>query len=283
MDAALWPDLATLAPWLIDAHAGIVRSVRSLDALPGWTYGFVARAELSRALADPPGRPTRVVFAGGQREDAALSSAIRAAIASYAASAFSPDSLTLGSLDGLAIPRVDPAWFPMFDAGQHASPRFSPVAFERTTPLRWVTALAPLSGQLLALPACFAFDSYRATAGQDVPLSPQALGGLSAHTDVLEASVDALLQAAARDLAVLTWETRSAPPQLRIETLSDANYARSQRFERAGHSLRLLDSEPPRHSRVPRRAAQPEHGRGSQCLWARRRQLGRARRVGCAR
>ena len=56
-----------------------------------------------------------------------------------------------------------------------------------------------------------------------------------------EAAVSALGEVVERDAFTITWQARLAPPQIRAETLSDANYNLVERFERAGGTVTLLN------------------------------------------
>jgi ribosomal protein S12 methylthiotransferase accessory factor len=81
---------------------------------------------------------------------------------------------------------------------------------------------------------------YYQDAGE-VPIAQPISTGLACHIGRAQAELSAICEVVERDAFTITWQAGLARPQLRIETLSDANYDLVERFERTGALVTVLD------------------------------------------
>jgi ribosomal protein S12 methylthiotransferase accessory factor len=75
----------------------------------------------------------------------------------------------------------------------------------------------------------------------DSPIDQPISTGLACHSGWAAATASAICEAVERDAVMIAWQAMLAPPQIRVETLSDECYDLVQRLERPGGRVVLLD------------------------------------------
>jgi ribosomal protein S12 methylthiotransferase accessory factor len=240
--SATFRRLYDVVEYLVDDSIGIVRAVAESPRAPGTPdfFHFGAVACNTRAFT----RQENFSATGGAAadRDSALAKAIGEAVERYCSAIYDIDDLPLTAYDQAPFPCVPPNAFALYSAEQYQSPGFIYVPFEDSTPVRWVAARDLGTGEEIYVPAGMVYVPYAYYRGTgDSPIAEPISTGLACHLSSEEAMLAALFEVIERDAFTITWQARLARPQIRIETLSDANFDLIRRFERAAGSVTVLD------------------------------------------
>jgi ribosomal protein S12 methylthiotransferase accessory factor len=234
--------LADVADYIVDERVGIVRMVTEVPVAAGAPnfFHFNARACNAGAFAGQSNFATN----GGASSDRglALAKAIGECVERYSAALYELDDLPLCSAAEAPFECADPAEFALCGPAQYRQPDFPYVPFERTTRVRWTPAVEADTGKTVYAPAAFVwipYFFYKDTG--DSPIGEPISTGLACHCSYEEAACAGLCEVIERDAIMIMWQARLSMPQIRVETLSEANYDLVQRFERTGDAVTLLN------------------------------------------
>jgi len=225
-----------------DPRVGIVAGLDLLPREPG-APDFIHFAALT---ADPSAfrgerGPFTVTAAGLDRAEAATRATTRA-LARYCAALYERDGLPLAAPAEATFRSVKPTDFALYSSAQYAAPGFPFVPFEPGTPVRWASVIELTTGQQIFLPAAFVwFPFHYLRSGGDLPIAPATTSGLACGESVAAAALAGLCDVVARDGLAIFWQSRTAPPQIRVETVSERLAGLVARFERTGDRVAILD------------------------------------------
>jgi ribosomal protein S12 methylthiotransferase accessory factor len=244
MISALWeqPRCPALEPYLIDEEVGVIHLLRpEIDYIgsPAFFHhsALLCLTEFLTGIRCIP----RVAAASADRIRS-RELVVHRAVAAYCASFYVMRDLIPGASETLSEAHVDPDEFVGFAVDQYATPGFPWVPFETTTPVRWIAASNLLSEEHCLVPAAMVFLPYSPDpAIGEAPIAPPSPTGLSCEDSLERAIAAAICGVVAADALAIVWQCRVAPPQIRIETLSDLPYELIARLERAGDQVYLLD------------------------------------------
>ena len=234
--------LSSLVDYLVDDRVGILGGVQEVRPEAGAPELFHVSAWICNSHFLPYGRPTsgRTGAAAMDRETA-VARVVTDAVAFYCAAFRYDDDLVPRSARELARPHVAPADFALFSREQHAQPGFPWDPFDDDAMVHWRPALDPLRDEIVYVPSALVYLPYSPFPGhREAACAPATSTGLACHWHPAAAAVEGLCDAVECDALALAWQARMALPQVRVETLSDANYELVARFERTGASLTLL-------------------------------------------
>jgi ribosomal protein S12 methylthiotransferase accessory factor len=234
--------LSAVAEYLVDAQVGIVECVeeeRREAGAPDF-FHFSATACNTKAFT----RLKNFRNAGGAATDrgAALAKAIGEAVERYCSAIFELEELSMFSYKSAPFTCVPPHEFVLYSREQYEQPGFPWVPYDNETTVRWTPAKDLGTGEICYVPAARVFMPYvyqlpLGDAAIDQPIST----GLACHVSWTEAALSGIYEVIERDAFMLVWQSMIAPPQIRIETLSDENRDLVDRFERVGSSVVIFD------------------------------------------
>jgi ribosomal protein S12 methylthiotransferase accessory factor len=235
--------LAEVADYLVDPRLGVVLSVDFPRAPAGAPEYFHASARLGNlAGIGWPVSTARMDGAAPSREAATLA-ALAEALSFYCAAFFRPDDLPLSARADALFPCAAPADFALYSPAQYARPDCPWQPFTDHTPVRWAPACSLVTGAQRFVPAATVFFPYPVPSdGPEAAIVPHGAGGLATGCSRFEAEVAAVCSAVKSDALCLAWQARLALPQIRVETLDDANYQRVEKFESVGGEVTLFDA-----------------------------------------
>jgi len=228
---------------LVDETVGILAAIDELRLDAGAPKFFHCSAALCNTVALGGEAPCPRSGAASADRQAAIAQAVMDAVAYYCAALRTEEDEARGVLSArdAAFPLVSPSAYALFAPAQCGDPSFPWVPFDDSTPVRWKDALDPVRDELTAVPAAMVFFPYAPSAVHgEAPIAPASTTGLACHPEPAEAALAAVCDVVECDTLALTWQARGAPPQIRIETLSDENYDLVSRFERTGASITLF-------------------------------------------
>lgn len=229
-------------PLLVDPRVGVVRSVEIVPREAGAPDFFHASA--TAANTDAFVRQTNFANAGGAADDRhrAVAKAVGEAIERYCSAIYDVSELPLTSYAEAPFACVPPGAFALHSAAQYEEPGFPWIPFTDETPIRWISGIDLNTDERCAVPAAMVLMPYHFYAGSsDAPICQPISTGLACHVGSIRASIAGICEVIERDAFTITWQARLGRTHIRIETLSDANYARVERFERTGSTVVLLD------------------------------------------
>jgi ribosomal protein S12 methylthiotransferase accessory factor len=234
--------LIDLADYLVDEHVGIVRYAQEVPIEVGSPdfFHFAAQACNTQAFS----RQDNFGATGGASSDRdyAMAKAIGEAIERYCAALYELEELPLSTSQAAPFLHIHPYQIALYSREQYAQPDFPWVPFEKDTAVRWTPATNLATGNTVYVPAALVFVPYYFYRGSgDAPIIQPISTGLACHCSFTEAALAGIYEVIERDAFTITWQAQLAMPQLRVETLSDANYDFVQRFEKAGHKVTLLN------------------------------------------
>jgi ribosomal protein S12 methylthiotransferase accessory factor len=179
--------------------------------------------------------------AGADRETA-MAKAIGEAVERYCSAIFDYEALPLCSRENASFPCVAPSSFALYSKAQYQNPEFPWRAFEDSTVVRWMPAFDARNWNVCHVPAarCFVPYHYYLQTG-DTPIDQPISTGLACHMSLVEAAVAGICEAVERDAFTITWQAMLAPPQIRLETLSEQNRDLVERFRRTGSTVVIFD------------------------------------------
>jgi len=227
---------------IVDERIGIVHHVEEVPSEPGTPDFFHYAAK----GCDTAAFSTQSNFnnTGGAAIDreVAMAKAIGEAIERYCAALYDLDGLPLTSARDASFAVVPPEHFALYSEAQYNSDGFPWVAFNDDTTVRWTPAKDLISGDTVHVPAALAWIPYTYYQGSgDAPIAQPISTGLACHGSWARAALSGLCEVIERDAFTIMWQGRLSCPQLRVETLSDANYDLVRRFEVCGDKVILLD------------------------------------------
>lgn len=234
--------LTDVLPDLVDDRVGIVRHVTEMPRDAGAPDFFHFYAAASNTVAFT--RQVNFYAAGGASSDRglAIAKAVGEAVERYCGAIYDVEELPLFSRAEGPFPCVDPVAFAHYSAEQYASPGFPFVPFDDSTPVRWVRAFDALTGEGIFVPAAKVYVPYTYYLGTgDTPICQPISTGLACHMSAAEAAISGICEVIERDAVTLTWQAMMSPPQVRVETLSDANYDLVERYERTGGKVTMFN------------------------------------------
>jgi ribosomal protein S12 methylthiotransferase accessory factor len=242
--------MASLHDYLVDDQVGLLHTLDPETVPSGAPNFFHYSASLSetRSLFNRP--CVRKVGGAAATGERARNRALLRAVSVYCASFCEPERLPLGCSAELDAAHVPPEAFAQFHIDQVDQPGFPWVAFDSSTPVRWKETEVVGTSERILVPAVFVFTPYYPRPGSgEAPIFQPSITGLACDTVLARATLAALCDVIKEDALAMTWQSRSTPTQLRVETLSDANYELVARFERTGVAVKLLVLET--ESRIP--------------------------------
>lgn len=234
--------LAPAAEYLVDDRVGIVKQLYEVPREAGAPDFFHFAAQACDTSAFARQRNFNVTGGASARRDLAAAKALGEAVERYCAALYAVEDLPLTTQRTAPFPCVSPRDFALYSEEQYARSDFPWVPFDEDTPVRWAPAVDLLSGETCYVPAAFVYVPYFYYRGTgDAPIVQPISTGLACHSTLTQAVLSAIYEVIERDGFTLAWQAALAPPQVRVETLSDANYDLVQRFERVGDRVTLLD------------------------------------------
>jgi len=234
--------IALAAEFLVDPVVGIVQFVREVPRDAGGPnfFHFAARACNTSAFS----RQRNFFDTGGAsvNRERAAAKALGEAVERYSSALYEVNELPLTAYDGASFACVDPSSFALFGQSQYDDPGFLYVPFERSTSVRWTEMTELGTNKRLHCPAARVYMPYTYYQGSgDSPIDQPISTGLACHGSLPAATLSALCEVIERDAVSICWQAMMSPPQIRIETLDDENYAISQRFNQSGSRLVMFD------------------------------------------
>jgi ribosomal protein S12 methylthiotransferase accessory factor len=229
-------------PTLVDPRVGVVRSVEIVAREAGAPDFFHAAA--TAAKTDAFVAQANFANAGGAADDRhrAIAKAVGEAIERYCSAIFDVNELPLSTYEDASFQCARPSEFALHSAAQYEEPGFPWVPFTGDTPVRWRSGVDLTTGEQCAVPAAMVLMPYHYYAGSgDAPICQPISTGLACHVGAARAAIAGICEVIERDAFTITWQARLAHTHIRVETLSDANYARVERFERTGSNVVLLN------------------------------------------
>jgi ribosomal protein S12 methylthiotransferase accessory factor len=227
---------------LVDDHVGIIRYVVETKTEPGAPdfFHFFARACDTRGFCEQQ----NFGETGGASFDRriAMAKAIGEAIERYCAALYERDDFPLATYRKTQFRSVPPNEFALYSPAQYQLPGFPFVPFDEDTPIRWTPAIDLESNETWYVPAAMVFVPYYC----DYPKGEKPIGqsistGLACHMNPKQAAISAICEVIERDAFTITWQAKLAPPQIRLETLSDRNRDLVMRFERTRSTVVMLN------------------------------------------
>jgi ribosomal protein S12 methylthiotransferase accessory factor len=234
--------LAEIVDCLLDPRVGIIQFAGELPIEAGAPNFFHFYAKVCNTEAFDP-RKNFAAGGGASTERAsALAKAIGEGVERYCSAQYDLEELPLYSWEKAPFRCVEPDAFALYGSAQYAAPGMLYVPFENTTPVRWAPTLDPLNEETWYVPAGMVFLPYVYYQGSDdAPIVQPVSTGLACHLSAQEAALSGLCEVVERDAFMITWQARLSAPHIRLDSLSDANLDRVERFQRAGATIMMLD------------------------------------------
>jgi ribosomal protein S12 methylthiotransferase accessory factor len=234
--------LAGIVEYLVDNTVGIINSVAEIPREPGTPDFFHFSAYGCHAEAFTAQRNFNIAGGASASREIALAKAVGEVVERYCCAIYRLEDFPLTSFNEAPFPCVPPEAFALYSAEQYESPGFMFIPFERDTNVRWAPALHLASGEEVYVPAAMVLLPYSYYLGAgDSPILQPISTGLACHASPGEAAISAICEVIERDAFTITWQAKLGRTQIRVETLSDANYDLVQRFERVGGVVTLLN------------------------------------------
>jgi ribosomal protein S12 methylthiotransferase accessory factor len=234
LGAALWD--------LVDEKVGIIDHLKEVRREPGAPMFFHYAAETSDTSAFT--REENFKRCGGAASDRrrAAAKAVGECIERYCSAIYAVEEFPLCSADDAPFECVPPAEFALFSPDQFEWPGFPWVPFDTKTTVRWTPCVELATGREIHVPACRVYVPYTFYLGTgDAPIDQPISTGLACHMGYERAAASAICEVVERDAVMIAWQAMMAPPQIRIETLSDENYDLVRRFESTGAEVVMFD------------------------------------------
>lgn len=234
--------IAGIADRLVDPVTGIVSHVQEVPREPGSPDFFHFSAAACDTSAFSRQRNFQNTGGAATKRENAVAKAIGEAVERYCAALYEAEELPLACASEAPFPIVRPDEFALYSEEQYEWPGFPWSPFTDDTPVRWTEGVDLVSGEHRHVPAAMVYVPYTFYRGSgETPISQPISTGLAAHMSPTLAALSGLYEVVERDAFTITWQAGVAPPQIRVETLSDAGYDLVQRFERTGAGVILLD------------------------------------------
>jgi len=234
--------LTDVVDYLVDDRVGIVQYVHEVRTFAGAPdfYHFTSVACNTAAFAE---RGNFGLNGGASSDrDLAVAKAVGESVERYCSALYELDELPLYAAKDAPFDHVTPGDFALHSPEQHQRPGFPYVPFTDDTPVRWTPAVDAATGKTVYVPAAFVWIPYFYYQGTgDSPIGEPISTGLACHCSYEEAANSGIYEVIERDAITIMWQARLSMPQIRVETLSEANYDLVQRLERGGDTVTLLN------------------------------------------
>jgi ribosomal protein S12 methylthiotransferase accessory factor len=227
---------------IVDSRVGIVRRVEIVPREAGSPDFFHVAGKACNTGAFT--RQVNFGATGGASCDLeiAVAKAVGEGVERYSAAIYDFEELPLYARNAAPFPCVPPEEFALYSDAQYREPGFPWVRFGDDTPVRWTRGVDARTGEPRHVPAAMVFMPYHYYQDTgEVPIVQPISTGLACHMGRSRATIAAICEVIERDAFTITWQAGLGRPQLRVETLSDANYDLVERFERTGSVVTLID------------------------------------------
>jgi ribosomal protein S12 methylthiotransferase accessory factor len=242
VSAASLRRLIDVADYLVDEKVGIVRRVKEVRRDPGSPAFFHFAAEGCNASAFCHQENFRNTGGASTDRSLAMAKAIGEAVERYCAALYAIEQFPFHPADEAPFPHTAPEEFALYSREQYEAPGFPWVPFDGAAPVRWTPMRDPAGGDTIYAPAAFVWIPFRFYQGSgDAPIGQPISTGLACHCSYEEAALAGLGEVVERDAVMIMWQAALSMPQIRVETLDDANYDLVQRCERTGDRVTLLN------------------------------------------
>jgi ribosomal protein S12 methylthiotransferase accessory factor len=233
--------LAQASHYIVDDRVGVIHQLDEVRVDAGSPNFFHFRAQPARTSVFGQPDCNRTSSAARDREMAAAR-AVSQSVAGYCAALHEKERYPLSTSAELSLPHVPPDQFALYSSKQYQQLGFPWLPFEEQTPVRWIGAIDPIRDEVVQVPAAMVFYPYDYVQGSgEGPIAAATATGLDCRCSPAAAAVSALCQVIEQDALAIVWQAQLAPPQLRIETLSDENYELVARFEKVNSAVTLLN------------------------------------------
>ena len=234
--------LTGVADVLVDPTVGIIHSLREVRVESGGPAFFHYAARAADTGAFVRQRNFRNSGGAAVTRGTAMAKSIGEAVERYCSAIYEVDEMPLASFAAADFEAVGPGEFALYSDAQYDRPGFPWTRFEADTPVRWTPATDLADGRTVHVPAARVFMPYTYYLGTgEAPIDQPISTGMACHCSLAEATLGGICEVVERDAVMIAWQAMLAPPQIRVETLSDANYDLVQRFDRAGCRVTMLD------------------------------------------
>ena len=234
--------LADVMDSLVDESVGILHSVNEVRpeaGAPNFFHFHVTAADTSAFT-----RLENFAEAAGSSavREVAAAKAMGEGIERYCAAIYDVQELLLTSYQDAPVRCAAPNEFAMYSGEQYDRPGFPWVPFDEETPVRWAPGVDLARGEPCHVPAARVYMPYNYYAGTgDSPIDQPISTGLACQLDPALAIRAAIGEVVERDAFLIVWQAMMSPPQIRVETLSAANYDLVERFEAGGNRVVMFD------------------------------------------
>jgi ribosomal protein S12 methylthiotransferase accessory factor len=227
---------------LVDESVGIIRSLDEVRPDPGGPNFFQFHATAANTSAFTRLENFAEAAGSAATRGVAAAKAIGEGIERYCAAIFELEELPLTSYREAPFPCTAPAEFALYSREQYERSGFPWVSFEDDTQVRWAPGIDLATGEPCHVPAVRVFIPYHYYVGTgEAPIDQPISTGLASHTDATLAVRSAIAEVVERDAFLIVWQAMMSPPQVRLETLSAANYDLVERFEAASNRVVMFD------------------------------------------
>lgn len=234
--------LARIAESLIDQKTGVIRYIEPVERDAGGPAFFHYRGEASNTAAFVRQKNFADTGGAATSRERAAAKAIGEAIERYCSAIYNIEGLPLFSFEQAPFDCTAPEEYALYSPEQYNSPGFPWAPFEKASPIRWTAAVDLKTKAAVHVPAARVYMPYSYYAGTgDTPIDQPISTGLACHIGYAAAVRTAICEVVERDAVLITWQAMLAPPQIRIETLSEENYDLVQRFEATGATVFMFD------------------------------------------
>jgi ribosomal protein S12 methylthiotransferase accessory factor len=234
--------LVEIVDSLVDPAVGIINVLEEVRKQAGAPNFFHYKARSCDTSAFIRERNFRECGGASAQRDVAMAKAIGEAVERYCSAIFEVEELPLADYETAPFVCVPPEQFASHLPDQYRQPGFPWVPFNRETAVRWAPCREIATGQTVHVPACRIYMPYTYYLGTgDTPIGQPISTGLACHENFARATINAICEVVERDAVMIAWQSMMAPPQIRIETLSEANYDLVQRFECTKASITVFD------------------------------------------
>jgi len=234
--------LSDIVDQLVDDHVGIIRDVSHVPREPGAPAFFHVAAKACNTGAFCRQHNFSIAGGASAKRERAMAKAIGEAVERYCSAIYEKEEFPLTSYMDAHFPCVTPKTFALYTQEQYGQQGFRYAPFEEDTPIRWVLAEDPLSGETRSVPAAMVYLPYSYDQKEgEIPIVQPISTGLACHGNKALSTISAICEVIERDAFTITWQAQLGMPYILIDTLSDSNRDLVTRFERVGGSVTLLN------------------------------------------
>jgi ribosomal protein S12 methylthiotransferase accessory factor len=184
----------------------------------------------------------RLHEAVGLTRAAAITGAVAAGLAAYAAGFYDRQRMAFGSARKSRFDTVPPEQFALFSKEQYAAPGFPWLAPGSDMALRWTPATDVAGRQAVALPAAYVWHPFAYPRGSgDLPIGEPGTAGLACRAGAAAAAYAGLMEVVERDALAIFWQARVPPTAVRLDSLPERVARLVRRHEATGDRLGIFD------------------------------------------